>query len=250
VESCALADRERVLECLSGRGLKQIAHRLNEEGIPAPSAGRRGSGSWSPGAARTILLNVRYRGVYLHGRIKKLRQGGTVCRIKADPREAIETEVPEWRIVDDATWFAVHARFSTREPRADVATKLGTKYALTGLGRCANCGGAIVSHRVRTFDGGAERMMAYGCARHRDRGNAVCPGTVYQAKAEVEGALVEQLQTYVHGEPALAMVIGQVHAEIEAQLPQRHDDIAALEGRAGQRPCRAEAARQGGRPGR
>lgn len=39
-------------ECLAGRGLKQIAHRLNNEGIPAPSAGRRGSGSWAPGAVR------------------------------------------------------------------------------------------------------------------------------------------------------------------------------------------------------
>lgn len=54
-------------EFLAGRGLKQIAHRLNNEGIPAPSAGRRGSGSWAPGAVRTILLNIRYRGVYLHG---------------------------------------------------------------------------------------------------------------------------------------------------------------------------------------
>ena len=37
-------------EYLAGRGLKQIAHQLNDEGVPAPSAGRRGSGSWAPSA--------------------------------------------------------------------------------------------------------------------------------------------------------------------------------------------------------
>jgi site-specific DNA recombinase len=218
-------------EFLAGRGFKQIAHRLNDDGIPAPSAGRRGSGSWAPSAVRTILLNPRYRGVYLHGRIKKLRQAGAVCRVKADPREVIETEIPEWRIVEDATWFAVQERFTTRGPQAKVANRQPprTKYALTGLARCATCGGAIISHRVRTFGGGAARVMAYGCARHRDRGNAVCPVTVYQNKAEVEAALVDQLQTYVLSEQALTMVIGQVKTEIEAQLPQRHDDIAALE---------------------
>lgn len=216
-------------ECLGGRGIKHIAHRFNNEGIPAPSAGRRGSGSWASSAVRTILLNVRYRGVYLHGRIKKLRQGGAICRVNADPREVIETEIPEWRIIDDATWFAVHERFTTRDSTSSGVTKPRAKYALTGVARCGTCGGAIVSHRVRTFGGGAARTMAYGCGRHRDRGSAVCPVTVYQSKEEVEAALVDQLQTYVLGEQALAMVIGQVRAEIEAQLPQRHDDIAALE---------------------
>jgi hypothetical protein len=182
---------------------------------------------------RTILLNPRYRGVYLHGRIKKLRQHGASCRVKADPREVIETEIPEWRIVDDATWFAVNTRFTTRDPTCEatpnVQKKPAAKHALTGLGRCAKCGGAIVSQRVRAFGGGAEQTMAYGCSRHRDRGSAVCPVTVYQSKAEVEAALIDQLQTYVLGDDALAMVLGQVRAEIEAQLPQRHDDIAALE---------------------
>jgi site-specific DNA recombinase len=219
-------------EYLGGLGLRQIAHRLNGEGVPAPSAGRRGSGSWASSAVRTILLNPRYRGTYLHGRIKKLRQQGAICRVKADPREVIETEIPEWRIVEDATWFGVNARFTTREPPAStfhVKKRPAAKHALTGLGRCAKCGGAIVSQRVRTFGGGAEQTMAYGCSRHRDRGSAVCPVTVYQSKAEVEAALSDQLQTYVLCDQALSMVLGQVRAEIEAQLPQRRDDVAALE---------------------
>ena len=48
-------------ECLEGRGIKQITHRLNHEAIRAPSAGRRGSGSWASSAVRAILLKARYR---------------------------------------------------------------------------------------------------------------------------------------------------------------------------------------------
>jgi hypothetical protein len=62
------------------------------DGVPAPAAGRRGSGSWAPGAVRTILLNPRYRGIYVHGRIKKLRQGGGTVRVKAEPHELITVE--------------------------------------------------------------------------------------------------------------------------------------------------------------
>ena len=135
--------------------------------------------------------------------------------------------------MDNATWFAVNARFTTREPTCEatsnVQKKPAAKHALTGLGRCAKCGRAIVSQRVRASAAALSRPWAYGCSRHRDRGSAVCPVTVYQSKAEVEAALIDQLQTYVLGDQALAMVLGQVRAEIEAQLPQRRDDIAALE---------------------
>jgi hypothetical protein len=45
-----------------------------------------------------------------------VRQGGAVVRLTANPAEISVTEIPEWRIVDDATWFAVNAKFTTREP--------------------------------------------------------------------------------------------------------------------------------------
>jgi hypothetical protein len=120
-------------EYLAGHGLEQIARRLNDEGIPARAAGRRGSGSWAPSAVRTILLNAQYRGLYIHGRIKKVRQGGTATRVKSDPGELVMTEIPEWRIVDDTTWFAVNERFSVRGPRE--VGRAPARYALTGIAR-------------------------------------------------------------------------------------------------------------------
>jgi len=49
----------------AGRGLKFIADTLNRERTPAPSAGKRGTGSWAPSAVRAMLLNERYTGVYV-----------------------------------------------------------------------------------------------------------------------------------------------------------------------------------------
>ena len=213
-------------EYLAGRGLKQIAHQLNHDAVPAPAAGRRGSGSWVSSAVRTILLNPRYRGVYVHGRIKKLRQAGGIVRVKADPTEMLTIEIPEWRIVDDTTWFAVNAKFTTRGPGP---RRPAAKYPLTGIAKCGACGGAIAAARVQAYGGPNQRVLCYGCAKHHERGSAVCDVTVHQPMAEVEAALVDHLQQHVLSEGVLQTVLAEIRSEIAAQLPKQEADTAALE---------------------
>lgn len=213
---------------LDGEGHRAIAHQLNNEGIPAPLAGRRGSGSWAPSAVRTILLNARYRGVYIHGRIKKVRHGGGSVRVKAEPHETIVTEIAEWRIVDDDLWLAVQERFTSRGPRAPIG-RPPARYALTGIARCEGCGGAIMSAHTRIYGGGHERVKVYACGRHHQRGNAVCPVTVYQRMEDVESALVEYLQEHMLNERVLEQVLSEIREQIAAQLPKREADVSALE---------------------
>jgi DNA invertase Pin-like site-specific DNA recombinase len=219
--------RRIFVEYLAHRGIRAIAHQLNAEGVPAPAAGRRGSGSWAPGAVRTILLNPRYRGIYVHGRIKKLRQGSGVVRVKAEPHELVTVECPEWRIVDDETWFAVQSRFATRGPQPRSAIANGAKYPLSGIARC-QCGGAIVCTRVRV-SGGGRCVKTYSCHRNHQRGSAVCPITIHQPIEEVEGLLLDHLRDHVINDEMIALVLDEIRAEIEAQLPQREADLAALE---------------------
>ncbi len=213
---------------LEDLGIKAIAHRLNAEGVRAPSAGRRGSGSWAPGAVRTVLLNPRYRGVYVHGRIKKVRQGGATVRVKADPHEVLSIDVPEWRIVEDGVWFEAQERFNSRGPRAPVG-RPPVRYALTGIAKCAHCGGAILSARTRVYGGGMERVKVYACSRHHQRGSAVCPVTVYQRMEDVEGALVDYVSRHVLTERVLDEVLAEIREQLTAQLPKRDADVATLE---------------------
>ena len=132
------------------------------------------------------------------------------------------------RIVDDELWYAVQERFKSRGPRAPIG-RPPARYALTGIGKCEHCAGAIMSARTRIYGGGRERVNVYACGRHHQRGNAVCPVTVYQRMEDVEGALVEYLQEHLLNEHALGQVLAEIREQIAAQLPKRDSDVAVLE---------------------
>lgn len=61
-----------------------------------------------------MLRNHRYRGVYIHGRVKRVRRGGKRVAVAAAAEDIITIDLPEWRIVGDALWFAVHEKFAER----------------------------------------------------------------------------------------------------------------------------------------
>ena len=189
---------------LAGQGLKAIARALNRESVPSPTVGRRGSGSWNPGGIRPMLMNPRYRGVYMHGRIKTLRRGGKTVREKAAPSEVITIDVPEWSIVVDDTWFAVQEIFDKRlsERKAKIATgepapkarQPAAKYPLAGIAKCGVCGGAIGCTYAKRK---GERVKAYGCIRRHKRGGTVCTATTQQPMDEVEALLIDYLRTNI-----------------------------------------------------
>ncbi len=216
----------RVFELyLQGTGLKGIARTLNRDGVAPPTIGRRnGSGSWMASGIRSMLKNPRYRGVYMHGRVKKVRRGGRLHYVKADPSEVITVEVPEWQIVDDNTWFAVQERFTRRAPSTR-HSRPAAKYPLTSIARCAHCGSAIGCALTKRKGG---RVRAYACTRHRERGGSVCPVAVHQPMEEVESALVQCLQEDVLIPDAFRLVREDIALEIEAQTPRSTVDIAEL----------------------
>jgi site-specific DNA recombinase len=215
-------------EYLDGRGLKAIARSLNHEGVASPSAGRRGTGSWAPTCIRSMLQNARYRGVYIHGKIKKLRRSGSVKRVKAEPDEILMVDLPEWRIVEDDVWFAVQERFVRRAdaPGDRKPAQRSGKYALTGIARCGECGGAVGVARTKRR---GQVVKSYVCMRHKVSGAEACSVAVNQPMQEVEGALIDFIQKGILSGAVLENVLVEIRREVEAQMPKRDADIAALE---------------------
>lgn len=178
-------------EYLDGSGLKRIAVRLNNEHVPPPSAGKRGTGSWCPGAIREMLRNARYRGVYTHGKTIRVRRGAKRVALRAPAEDLIIVDVPEWRIIDDTTWFAVQEMIGDRAANTPATPGPCTRYPLSALGRCTNCGGSIGVQNWRTGD--RQHMKVYGCSRHHMRGNEVCDVKLRQSIDEVHASVVQKM---------------------------------------------------------
>lgn len=214
-------------EYLDGWGIKLIAAGLNRDRIAPPWAGRRGTGSWAPSAVRTILMNARYIGVYVHGVRDRVRIGGKRVARAADPAKVLRVEVPAWRIVDDATWYRAQEIRSKRGGNVH-SPGPACKHALSSVGRCGVCGGPIGAGRnTKTKEG--VLVPAYGCTYHRDRGTAVCGVSLIQPAEEVENALADYVQTKLLTDKVLAAVLAEIRAEVARQLATPDPDTSGIE---------------------
>jgi hypothetical protein len=107
--------------------------------------------------------------------------------------------MPEWRIIDDATWRAAHERFRTVVLRADGAgfrqRKKGRpqRYTLSGLTRCGCCGGAVT--RVT-----ADR---YGCASFKNSGGTLCKDHTRAPLAVFESAFQQDIIPWLLSDESL-----------------------------------------------
>ena len=144
-------------EFAAGRSPKAIARRLNDEGLPGPRGGLwRDSAIRGHRARGTGLLNNElYLGRLVWNRLRYVKDPRTGRRVsrRNDPAAWIVEEVPGLRIVDDQLWDRVRARQAAIEAKPHVKAMKESRFwehrraqhLLTGLVRCAACGGAFAS---------------------------------------------------------------------------------------------------------
>lgn len=121
-------------EYLMGAGSNTIALRLNQDRIPSPDGKR-----WCGATVRRIGANPAYKGVYQYG-LSAWPLGGKRTFRDDGPAFVVADAIPA--IVTADEWDAVQQMRAGRRsvsPRASVSS-----YLLTGVGRCARCGSALV----------------------------------------------------------------------------------------------------------
>ena len=212
-----------------------IARRLNDCGVPNPSAYKRGKGLryanpqcgqndglWPPSTVARILQDPLYIGVMRQGRQR-------VVSYKVHKRTAVPER--EWFMVEDAVpaivdraLFQAAQDLHRRDTRA--APGRGAVYLFSGFLRCAGCGKSMVRHTARG-------LVYYQCRTHRDKSRSRC--TRHSIRLDVlEQAVLAAVRMQIEGlasRDALADALGSAPAEhpelrrLGAVLEQRTGEL-------------------------
>ena len=136
-----------------------------------------------------MIRNHRYRGVYIHGRIKRVRRGGKRVAVQAAPEEIIVSMSPSGASSMTAT--GSRPRKASERSRS-IARSLGRDTLRVQRHRAMReVKGSIGAKNSRMTNGTHEKV--YACNWHHERGSAVCPITLRQAIGDVEWSVADYL---------------------------------------------------------
>jgi hypothetical protein len=183
--------REFVYE---GRLMKNIADRLNEEGVVSPGGRVKG---WRYDTMRVILENPAYTGDYATGRYSFGKyhtiSGGEVAKANGRCRRKQE----EWilhtdhhePIIDRDTWEKAQARLAQGKTGRSPYTPETNPYVLSGLLRCGKCGSALYG-----LNNGKYRY--YECGNFHYNGTESCEGTTVKER-DVLRSVADHLENWL-----------------------------------------------------
>lgn len=192
-ETQASVVRRIYAEYIAGQSPRAIVAALNRDAVPSARGGQWGLTAVYGDVRRGIgiLANPIYAGRQVWNRSHWVKHPDTGRRVRQERPESewITTEQPELAIIDAATWSAAQARIRACSPTRTAATQGGPgrppRHLLSGILRCDECGGPLVS---------VDRYR-YGCATHKDRGDAACSSRLRVPRQAVEHALVAGVRT-------------------------------------------------------
>ena len=187
---------------VQGLGYKAIANRLNERGTKT----KKGT-AFHINSVRSILQNVNYIGKIRYDSAGV--EGNTISK---------ETTGPQQAIVDNDVWQQAQGRLQTNTKTETTNTR---HYWLTGLLKCPQCQGPMISrrmNRVRKTLGKTDTYHYYTCATYQNVGASACKSNLISAD-EMETWFFEQLQELFTKPKWLTAILSWVNRKIDLAQP-------------------------------
>jgi site-specific DNA recombinase len=210
---------------------RAIAAELNRLHVASPGSSwrnrvvRRSSG-WLGSAVKSLLGNGLYAGSYDWNKTVWQKDPDTGKRRVASrpPGEWIRSQMPELKIVEDDLWQRVQARHAhaaaaganVREGMKRSGHRAGRSpgYLFSSLLKCGLCGGSMV------IIGGQGKWKTYGCATHKDGGEAACSNGLTAKLPIVEARLLRRVKEDLFT-PELAAEVERRYARAAARQPKQ-----------------------------
>jgi len=202
---------ERIFrECLSGKGLIEIARGLNHDGLTTPK-----KNLWSKTSVHKILKNEAYTGVLIWDRQK--------CRNISNDLPPIRVEAAWSPIINHETFEQVKAKLGARAPRITHPRVVHSEYILSGMLRCRNCDAAMIGHAVKSG-----KFFYYMCGNARRRGRALCR-TPLLPKDKIESFVVDRIKRYIITEENIEDLVKLTNEELAQTCNEEQDKVELLD---------------------
>lgn len=214
-------------EALSGRSPREIAAKLNTDGIAGPSGGEwtQSTINGSRKRGNGVLRNELYAGCMVWNRQRFIKDPDTGKRISRPNADSVRvvTDVPELRIVDPEKWDRLQAMLAERADGHKPGQRRRPKHLLSGLCRCGNCGGSFTVMATNQL----------GCSAVRERGT--CSNRRRVSIKLIEDRILSALQEHLLHEDIIAAAVEEYVAErkrlarnIEAEIRKRDKRLGEI----------------------
>ena len=239
VEEEAKIIREIFETYYAGASLQSICDMLNNRGVKAPGK----KDNWYPSTLMTILRNEKYKGDIITQK--------TFCSdLLTHKREKNTGQLPQHYITDhhaaivEREFFdRVQVEYARRnakkvthnEEEAPQKSKYSSKYALTELLVCGDCG---CPYRRCTWSKNGQKKIVWRCTTRLEYGKSKCPESPTMEEEALHQAILKALSSLVENKDdvkdELKIALGNVLidtgtdiciAHLEAQLKEQENDM-------------------------
>lgn len=216
-------------EFLAGLTPREIAGRLNREGLPPPRGSRWNASTINGSRQRGngILHNDLYIGRLVWNRLRMVKDPDTGKRVsRLNPESDWQVaEATHLAIVDKADFDKVAAR--KRKIVSEAGNRQRPRHLLSGLLRCGACGGGMSVH-----DRDSTGKVRVRCSRRRESGD--CDHSRIYYLDGIERTAVEALRDELRDPDLLAEYVAAYQEERRRVARDRDAEVSRLNRRLGE----------------
>jgi len=192
-------------DMLSGKGLTDIVQGLNQRGIASP----KGKG-WNKTGLYAIVINEIYTGTFVWGRRSK----------RGNPPVRAENAFPV--IICKEVFAKVQELMGSRAPVKQHPRRTVSRFLLSGLGVCGNCGKALVGQ-----DAKSGKFSYYVCGSLTKKGAGACT-TPYLNSGKFEQLVTSKIKEHILTVGNLTRLVELVNEEMDEAASSYRDEMDTL----------------------